>query len=211
MDPIGWNIVVAGAWNRAILTPGWVAETVFELPRGSPVEVVVAVDAFIPFQVRHDGLGITTASGRLTLEIDTPSVPNLARALQAVHRTIVALPRTPIRACGINIRYSAPEVPQRLIANTRCPSESLLPESGRELKMRRRGESVAFQEGMLNIIADLPVAGPCELKFNFDRQCVTHEDALGWLGKGAPAFTEEAERVLQLLTAEEETNAARNQ
>ncbi len=30
LEPFDWNVVVAGAWNRALLTPAWLQKRVFK-------------------------------------------------------------------------------------------------------------------------------------------------------------------------------------
>jgi len=199
MDPGEWNVVVLGAWNRAILTPAWIAETVLGLPKGSPLEVLVPLDAFAPFQVRHGGLMVTPIPGQLLIGVEPASAESLEAAMRAMKRAIDDLPRTPLRACGINIRYVSSEPGDKLIERTRSKTEELLSGSGYELRVRRRGESLTFKEGTLNFIADIPTTGSTTLTFNFDRPCSTRDDAIGWLIRPATEYVSEAEKVLSLV------------
>lgn len=199
MEPKDWNVVVLGAWNRAILTPAWIAEIVFGLPAGSPLDVLVPLDAFAPFKVRHSGLMVTPIPGQLLVEVETPSVHALGEAMAAMKRAIEDLPRTPLRACGVNIRFASPEPNEKLVERTRSKTEELLSGSGYDLRVRRRGETMTFKEGTLNFIADIPTSGQTILTFNFDRQCTTRVDALNWLNHPADEYESEAKKVLQLI------------
>lgn len=199
MSPGDWNVVVLGAWNRAILTPAWIARVVFGLSPDSPLEVMIPLDVMAPFQVRHGGLIVTPAFGQLIVQIEEPSAASLASALEAMKRAILDLPRTPLRACGVNIRYTSPEPDGTLVERTRCQTDSILAEAGHNIRVRRRGETMTYRAGSLHFIADIPTTGPTVLTFNFDRQCATHQDALDWLNQSAEEYVEQAAKVLALV------------
>lgn len=199
MEPINWNVVVNGAWNRAILTPAWIAQVVLGLPQDSPVDVMVPLDSFAPFLVRHGGLIVTPARSQLQVQLEVPSKDSLATAMEAMQRAIRELPRTPLSACGINIRFMSPEPGDRVVERTRCQTETQLSANGYEIRVRRRGETMAFRNGALNFIADIPTTGPTVLTFNFDHQCTTPDEALSWLMIPASEYVEEASKVLALI------------
>jgi hypothetical protein len=199
MQPGDWNIVVLGAWNRAILTPAWIGQTVLGLPQDAPVEVLVPLDGLAPFQVRHQGVSVVPIAGQLLVQLDEPTEALLARAMEATRKAINDLPRTPLRACGINIRYSAPEPPAGLLSRSRCQTEQLFSDAGYEVRMRRRGETLAFHDGTLNVIADIPTTGSCTVTLNFDRPGPSHDDILAWLARPASEYVTEAARVMAIL------------
>lgn len=200
MEPSGWNVVVLGAWNRAILTPAWIAEIVLDLPKGSPIEVLVPLDALVTsFQVRHSGLIVIPNHDQLLVQVEKGSVESLGKAMAAMRRAIDALPRTPLQACGINIRYVSPEPGDSLVDRTRSKTEELLSERGYEVRVRRRGETMTFKEGTLSFIADIPTTGETTLTFNFERQSATPDDTLCWLSRPASEYVKEAEKVLLLV------------
>jgi hypothetical protein len=200
MEPVEWNVVVNGAWNRAILTPAWIAQVVLGVPQGSALDVMVPLDAFAPFQVRHSGLIVTPIPGQLLVQPEVPSAEMLSTAMAAMKRAIEDLPRTPLRACGINIRFRCSEPGEKLVERTRCQSETQLSANGYEIRLRRRGETMDFKDGTLNFIADIPTTGPTLITFNFDRQCATHHDALAWLDIPASEYVNAASKVLSLIT-----------
>lgn len=199
MQPGNWNIVVLGAWNRAILTPAWIATTVLGLPKDSPLDVMIPLDAFAPFQVRHQGLTVIPAPGQLLVLVEEPKAEVLGRAMESVLRALDDLPRTPVRACGINIQYSSAEPSAALLERTRCKTEQLLSETGYELQVRRRGETLAFGEGAINIVADIPTTGQCTVTLNFDRQSTDLNDILAWLKRPPAEYISEAEKILKVI------------
>ncbi|MBL9149112.1 MAG: hypothetical protein JNM94_10510, partial [Phycisphaerae bacterium] len=142
MEAADWNIVVLGHWNRAILTPNWIAEKVFCLPPGTPVNVLVPLDGFGPFQVEHGRITVIPIPGQLVFQLGAMTPELLGQASQCARNAISALPATPLRACGINIRFTAAEAPGELIERTRGQTEQLLSDAGYSLQMRRRGETV---------------------------------------------------------------------
>ncbi len=204
MEPSNWNIVILGAWNRAILTPAWISRTVFARDPTALVNVLVPLDGLTSFQVEDQGVTVLPKPGQLIVSMSTPTEANLTRALEASQRAILDLPRTPFEACGINLRYTAPDPPHALVDRTRCPTERILVESGREIRIRRRGESLGFQEGALNVIADIPTVGICEVNCNFERRSTNHDELVAWLRRPAHDYLQEAAHIIGLIT--EETN-----
>lgn len=199
MDAVDWNIVVLGHWNRAILTPNWIAEKVFGLAAGTPIDVLVPLDGFAPFQVQHAGLIVVPAPSQLLFQLGAPTRDLLAKAAECATRSISALPQTPLRACGVNLRFGAPAAPEALTTRTRCSTEQLLSDSGYEIQVRRRGETVSFRGGAANVIVDIPTAGPVTLNVNFERQSTSNDDLLGWLGHAPDVFMTEARRIADVF------------
>ena len=202
MEPVSWNVVVVGAWNPAILTPAWVGKTIFGLPAGSPVDVLVPMDSFgrPPFQVRHDGVLVELAAQQLIIQLTSASADSLEKAKTGAQAAIADLPRTPLQACGINLRFSAPEPPSELLARTRSETEQILSDAGYVIHTRRRGETLVFRDGKLNITMDVPTTGACVVTVNFERVSESAEDIVGWLRRPASEYVEEAEKIIALLS-----------
>ncbi len=199
MEASDWNIVILGHWNRAILTPNWIAERIFELPPGTPVDVLVPLDGFAPFQVQNKGITVIPLPGQLLVQLGTPNQESLAAGLAALVRAVEALPQTPFRACGINLRFVAAEPPALLLDRTRSATEQRLSDAGYELRIRRRGETLGYKEGTLNIVADIPTAGECRVTVNFDRQASSTQDIVAWLKNDPAQYIAEATKIIGLL------------
>jgi hypothetical protein len=199
MEPGDWNIVLVGAWNRAILTPAWCRSVPLSLPEASPVEVMVPLDGRAPFQVRDRGVGITPMHEQLLVSIEHPTEELLDRAIAASLRAVEDLPRTPLVACGINLRYSTAEPSQELLANTRCRSERVFAGAGFEVRSRGRVDRLTFEDGALNVIMEVPTTGTSSLTLNFEMRSSDRCSFVGWLKRPAAAYMGVAERVLRLL------------
>jgi len=44
LEPIDWNVIIVGRWNTAILTPGRIAEKIFQQQPGTGLHVDVPLD-----------------------------------------------------------------------------------------------------------------------------------------------------------------------
>lgn len=203
MNPVEWNIIVAGDWNRAILTPNWIARFLFELAPATPVDVLVALDGAGPFQVRNGSLTIIPLPGQLLIQVGEPTIEQLELGLTVMSRAVKQLPRTPLRACGVNLRFRTSDRPAALITNTRTQSERLLSDEGFRILSRRRGETLEHGEGTLNVIIDVPTDGEIGITFNFDRQSEDASEISAWLMQPAAELATTAKRLLALLTDSE--------
>ncbi len=172
----------------------------FGLSAGTPVDVLVPLDGFAHFQVQYNGVTVVPLRHQLLIQLGTPTLDALGTGLHAMAKAISALPQTPLKASGINLRYVAASPPDALVERTRNTSERLLSEAGYELLVRRPGQSVAFEGGTLNIIAEIPTNGECRVTVNFERQATRGDDLLDWLRFDPARYIEEAGKVIKLLT-----------
>lgn len=169
MQPAEWNVVVTGHWNLAILTPGRVGRKVFGLPEQTPIEVLVQLDNPSPYQVRHNKVIAVPGSNQLILQTMEHTSECLQYAIDCSKRAVEALPETPLSACGINFRYQSEACPTNLAALISCESETIVSDLGRRIVGRRRGESLEYGDGRLNVIIDVATEGATEITFNFER------------------------------------------
>jgi len=133
------------------------------------------------------------------VQLGTPTQESLAAGLAALVRAVDALPQTPFRACGINLRFVSAEPPSLLLERTRSATEQRLSDAGYELRIRRRGETLGYKEGTLNIVADIPTAGECRVTVNFDRQGSSTQDIVAWLKNDPAQYIAEATKIIGLL------------
>src|SRR5262245_44911690 len=104
-----WNVVIVGHWNRAIFSPDGIAKRLFQLPEGTPVQVLVPLDAVEPYHVRHENVTVIPRSDRLLVQPVQSNVDNLVEAIVIARRALEDLPRTPVFAAGLNLRYKSDE------------------------------------------------------------------------------------------------------
>ncbi|MEO1534346.1 MAG: hypothetical protein AAFS11_02120 [Planctomycetota bacterium] len=198
-----WNIVLAGQWNRAILTPNWIARNLFGLPQGTPVEVLVPLEGGGAFQVKHGKVIVTPNPGALVLQATEATEEALDEALKAAKAATTELPRTPMAAAGINLRYHLEELPEDLVESVSCRSETKLSDAGHTITQRRRGETVEWKGGCVNIIVDLPTRGATSVTFNFELVNGEMAQIEGWVSIKAEELKSDAEAFLKLFTDEE--------
>lgn len=101
--PEGWNIVLAGFWNRMIFTPEWVAERIFN---GEKFETYVTLLPVLPVVFKGPSVSMEVSLARLLFR---PQKLNddgdLSRAEGMAKAVLKALPETPVQAVGINFSY----------------------------------------------------------------------------------------------------------
>lgn len=114
-------LVVAGAWNPAIVNPSWIGQHVFEYDPNYvfPVNVELrAQNSEVASPVySFDGLRLTCSRERLTffLKPDIPS--DIPKAFNTAAKIIRLLPHTPLTAFGVNFQFIA-ETPSEELLST---------------------------------------------------------------------------------------------
>jgi len=83
LKPSDWSAVVIGRWNRAILTPRGIAQRVFRLPEGTPIQVLVPIDAvgMNSVIVKHGEFQATVDDSRLQIHLEHGNFDALERAM----------------------------------------------------------------------------------------------------------------------------------
>lgn len=197
MEAVEWNVVVIGCWNLAILTPGRIGTKVFGLGKGVPVDVLVQLEGASTFQVKHGNVIAVPAYNQLLLQTTESNNATLTEAMSYAKNAVMALPETPFYGCGINFRYHWNEIPAKLAGLVRCASEGLVSDLGYDIVHRRRGESVRFGDGRLNINIDLPEDGGARAVFNFDRSVPTTTQATDWLSQDIENLSAVVQKILE--------------
>ena len=115
----GWNIVLAGFWNRMIFTPDWVIPRLFE-GRESDVQMFVNLLPVLPVFYRDEKIAnvqMEVSLARLLFRpLDVNDDQCLLRAQEMVRKVLIALPETPVQAVGINFAYKEEIPPGNVIA-----------------------------------------------------------------------------------------------
>jgi len=109
MEPAvdGWNIVLLGAWNPAILTPPWLAKHVLDAD-SVPVELSLSLGSIEERQISFPdhGFRLAVQPGKLVL---TPFSLNHAHIIKAQTVAVVLLEKlshTPVSGVGVNYRFA---------------------------------------------------------------------------------------------------------
>ena len=193
-----WNAVVAGAWNPAALTPNGVRQHLFKVAKEVPMGIELAIEEVQPPRVRHDGLVVVVATDRLIAAPEISNLANLKRAAGLLVSAVQALDQTPIRAGGVNLRFSH-EDPNTLLDARRSPLDERLEEQF-TLNARALKRSLVRSEGLLNF-EFREENGQLALDLNFHFDSTSPAQMAAWLGK-VEEFHQEAVKLLEVLGVE---------
>ena len=101
-------LVLTGAWNPAIFTPGWVALHICGYPEGTNVSfrIIGSVpDGKQIVYIDERGVGYCADSSRLEIYLNKISKPTLEHAADFVSRVSTVLPHTPAGDFGVNFQF----------------------------------------------------------------------------------------------------------
>lgn len=179
IEALNWNVVVAGYWNPAILTPAGIATRLFGLLEGTPILVEVPMDGLAPYRVRHENLTATAEMGRLVVNADAPKYELLDRAREAAARAIESLPETPLTAAGYNVRVRITDPSDALLAAATCSLDALLSDAAFSIDSRGLRRSLKMGDGVLNLA--IQQGKDVTVELNFHRQSTRRDELIAWL------------------------------
>jgi hypothetical protein len=113
--PEKWSVVVAGAWNIRLFTPGWVGKNILHGidPGQMTIEMPVG-PIVVGLRYSSTTLVVLPQDERIVIGVREPSVEQLALAELAAVQVLTLLPHTPVSAIGINVGYAAVEPSEEL-------------------------------------------------------------------------------------------------
>lgn len=199
--PAIWNVVVNGAWNRAILTPDGIRRRIFDLPEATPIELEVAMDLPGTFMVGHDGIRVAPVIGRLEI-IDTRNTrAGLTRAAELACRAVRSLPETPMSAAGVNIRYSDADLPDSLIDLLKADLDVTLADNNYTVTKSDIFRTLDLAPGAINLHLRHLADGSGTVEVNFHRETTVANDLCEWLAR-ADEFLTTSMQILDFLGVE---------
>lgn len=161
------TIVLIGSWNRSILTPDWIAESVLRLPvgGGGSLEMELMVEPPFMLRMRSPDAVMTVGSGRVQLTANTADEQGMASALELARSLLRALPETPITALGMNFGFRSEALHER-IRQPLFEAAAFVGGDGelqaRMIVTKRRGDGA-----LVNITVDASTPVPaCEVNFH---------------------------------------------
>lgn len=194
--PNDWSVVVVGRWNRAILTPAGIGKRIFNLPEGTPLEVLIAIDTIAPSQVKYDGITVIAGSDRLIIRPEKLDFDNLAKSQNLAKQAIESLPETPILAVGINIKFESDEYTSLIEESVNTSLDDRLSDSGFEIKARGLHRAIVRNDGLLNMSVGEDDNGKTHITFNFELKSDDISAQKNWLGSSAEELKNTVEQVL---------------
>lgn len=188
LEPFDWSVVVIGRWNRAILTPAGIGKRLFKVDEGTPLEVLIAIDALGPPLVKHDGLTVVAGSDRLIVRPDLLNGTGIRKSCEIATNAISSLPETPLTAVGVNLKYSCGGYFEEIDAAMACDIDLRAADLALEPIESQFQKSYKFGDGRVNLMASIGEDCLRTLAFNFELQNPTKDDHLTWLSTPSEKF-----------------------
>lgn len=198
MEAYGWNVIVVGAWNVSILTPGGISKRIFNIPEDTPVEVEISIDRPGPFRVRYESVVVTPSPQNLDFSIDECEVGLLQKASQMAVRAINSLPETPFSAVGVNFRFKLNSDSDRLNKLLESLLDDCLGDGGNVVVGSLCRRSLKFDTGVVNVEIARQDNGEANAVFNFHMGSEKPSSLVEWLGKSQDFF-DKTNSLLELL------------
>lgn len=196
VTPHDWNVVIIGYWNRAILTPAGVVRRLFLLPEQTPVEVEVALDAFVPYRVRHENVTVTPGSDRLHVQPANFNFRTLADAMRVARTGLDALPETPVFAAGYNLNFKTADHAEALAPITGHPWDDRLSDEDFEIETRATARSLVWRGGRIRTTVSQEADMSFTITLNFDRRSNSVPELIEWLSVPIQDIQTVTERIL---------------
>lgn len=178
---LDWNVVIAGAWNTAILTPKGIAKRLFQL-EDTPVEVLVELEFRSPIRVKYQNIVVQPSSSSLIISPENSNSELLEQSVIIARRALEALPETPLKAAGLNIRYQYQNIPDELIEAGKSTIDDALQDAGFNINEKHLGRKIPWDEGVLNLDIHEREDASALILFNFHKASTTPGELMEWLG-----------------------------
>lgn len=202
----GWNIILAGFWNRLIFTPEWVAERVFH---HADFETYVALLPVLPIVFKDKVVSMEVSLARLLFRpLKLKDDEGLARAEQMAREVLTALPETPVQAVGVNFGYVEDFPPDHLVAVFNDNDPRNLDTMGWEIKERKLTRRLTQGADMLNLTMTYDGTS-VTFDLNYHTEATTNEAAIRAVKEGRAVTLrrqglELVQRIYQLDELEED-------
>lgn len=199
VEPFDWNVVVAGAWNAAILTPAWIRRRMFDRGEGALLQVEVPLSGPGPMNISLEGIVVQVGGPALVVLPKGPTTTDLSAAAVIAANAVKNLPETPVSACGLNLRYRVDE--SEIGSLTACKMDQALAQAGqiaaRELHRTVRFETDELKDGVVNVIVAEDEDGKNTVVFNFHRASNDFREIVQWLSLPPVVIGETVEMLLR--------------
>lgn len=171
----GWNIVLAGFWNRMIFVPEWVKPRLFEQSQAE------TLFSFLPVPIityRDEQVSMEISPIRVALSARDPNIDANLTRIESMARTILsALPETPVHGVGINFAFSEDLPPGHLPGMFSAIDDPGLGQLDWDIAERKLTRRLSRRDDVLNLM--LTYSGTTiEFDFNFHRDTATNPAAL---------------------------------
>lgn len=181
LSSFGWNAVVAGRWNPAILNPKGIAKLIFKKEDNDPINVLVPLDTMEPYKVKIDNFLISANFDKLVIDCEKPEWDSLEKAMKYCETGLDELPKTPLIASGFNVRYELKTPNDDFIDILKVPLDDKLGDNGLIIERREIRRSIKWKEGLINIHIVMSDISSYQVLLNFDKQSNDKDELKNWL------------------------------
>jgi hypothetical protein len=144
----GWNVVLAGFWNRAIFTPEWVNELLFHEPE---VETLLSIMPYLPIIYRNRQVAVEVSGAHLVFRPRRLDDPSLRLAETMAHAVLDKLRDTPLLAVGVNFAFIEENPDPNLVRLFNFGDNPRVVEAGWDLQERKIVRKMAHEGDTLNL------------------------------------------------------------
>lgn len=152
------TLVIAGAFNPAILSPAWIAKNVLGLDEDHPVQVELFTSVGSPahpLPVRYSFAGITYSASaqRLAFGFEGLDANGAVKVIRTVRKIFELLPHTPVTAVGFNFGFSDTQLSAKL-ATLLSSEVSLLDgldDQGASIVMQSWGNGIRIGDELVSV------------------------------------------------------------
>lgn len=175
-----WTVVLAGQWNRALLSSQWLAQNVTHTPEIQVQVIISNGEAILKYATALYEIVPTDNSLVVAALADTNEAAGAT--ILAARRIVELLPHTPLRGVGVNYGFTETEPPAALLDLFNDADVASLSQHG-EVIARDIARCVQMESGvLLNLRLTLSPEGHVLFHFNFHRELTEGGSALDALG-----------------------------
>ena len=144
----GWNIVLAGLWNRAIFTPEWVNGLLFHEPE---VETLLSIMPYLPIVYRNREVAVEVSSVAIVFRPRRLDDACLLAAERMAHAVLDKLRDTPLLAIGVNFAFTEENPGPALVKQFDFADNGTIGAAGWDLQERRIVRKIRRNQSTLNL------------------------------------------------------------
>lgn len=188
--PEGWNVVLAGFWNRMIFTPEWIGPRLF--PDNPQIETVVALLPVLPIIFRDNEVAAEISSARIICRPrDLDSDDAIRRAGAIAGALLEELPETPLQGLGINFGFRETDPALSLLNLFNFADNAQLAQAGWQPTERRIVRKLQHDDDTLNLSLSLS-------NNQLDIDCNFHIDPSDFQNTEAKVAAVNPDRVIEM-------------
>jgi hypothetical protein len=195
-----WSAVIAGRWNRAILTPIGIARRLFNVGEQDEFASHFPLDSTEPPRVVFGGSAVIVHDDKLVVQSEE-NYSSLIRAMLLAKKALDELPLTPVRAAGFNIAFPQKADYEPLIRMLHTEWDQRFLAGGYELIGAGLGRKVRWRDGEINIAIARDRIDGLIVRMNFSRESGDMPDLRKWLSVEEGEVRGEVEKLLGTATS----------